>query len=697
MELKHFNCQRLLLCKSSMMFFAFFLMISMMIFPQSSEANDQDFDVNDYVKEMQPGWNLGNTFDAVGEDETAWGNPFVTKELIEEIANQGFNSIRIPVTFDQRMAEGPDYTIDEDFLNRVTQAVDWSLDEDLYVMINIHHDSWIWLEAGMHEDYDESIARFDAIWEQLADHFKDYPMELMFESINEPRFWGSEEEKLGYLYDLNMSFYDIVRNSGGMNDIRPLVLPTLDTSPDHQHTLDHLYDTIIELDDPNLISTIHFYGFWPFSVNVAGYTHFDEETKGHIIETFDRVYDTFTANDIPVVLGEFGLLGFDTHTGVIQQGEKLKFFEFMIHYAKEKEITHMLWDNGQHFNRTSFEWRDQELYDIMKASWETRSATAESNFIYLKRGEEIEDTSLQLHLHGNEFVSLLLDGQTLIEGEDYELNGDALIINASLLEELTTSQDLGVNAKLTATFTQGADWYIRVISYDTPVMEDASGTVRDFVIPTQFNGDDLKTMEAIYPDGSAAGPHNWTTFKEFGYAFSPDYEANEIYFPYGEYRFFNELNDGEVELTFYFWSGEVLTYQLTKDGENIVGTFVGATPPGTGDDDETPGAGDDGETPGTGDDGETPGTGDDDKTPGTGEDDETPGTGEDDETPGAGDNGETPGTGDDDKTPSTGSSDETKLPDTATNLYNYLLIGLLMIIVGGTVTIFSRKRKVVDM
>src|SRR5690625_23556 len=372
---------------------------------------------------MQPGWNLENTFDAVGEDETAWGNPRVTKELIEQIAAQGYKSIRIPVTFDERMGEGPDYTIDPDFLDRVEQAVEWSLEEDMYVMINIHHDSWIWLAEGMGGSYDETLARYNAIWNQLSDRFKDYPIELMFESINEPQFWDDDSEKHEeYLKELTTSFYEIVRKAGGNNDIRPLVLPTLDTGSEPEK-LDALYDTIIELDDPYLISTVHFYGFWPFSVNIAGHTRFDEETKHDIIDTFDRVYDKFTANGIPVIIGEFGLLGFDTDINAIQQGEKLKFFEYAIHYANEKQMTHMLWDNGQHFGRTSLEWYDNELYNVMKASWESRSGTAESDFIYLKKGEQIEDTKIGLNLNGNEFVSLHFNDQDLTESQDYELNG----------------------------------------------------------------------------------------------------------------------------------------------------------------------------------------------------------------------------------------------------------------------------------
>ena len=51
------------------------------------------------VKDMKVGWNLGNSLDSVGADETAWGNPKVTENLIKSVKDAGFNTIRIPVTY----------------------------------------------------------------------------------------------------------------------------------------------------------------------------------------------------------------------------------------------------------------------------------------------------------------------------------------------------------------------------------------------------------------------------------------------------------------------------------------------------------------------------------------------------------------------------------------------------------------------
>ncbi len=193
-----------------------------------------------------------------------------------------------------------------------------------------------------------------------------------------------------------------MRASGGGNATRLLVLPTLHTSAE-QARIDELTATFTALDDPNLIATVHFYGYWPFSVNVAGGTRFDATTQQDLIDQFDRVHNAFVAKGIPVIIGEYGLLGFDRHTGTIQQGEKLKFFEFLGYYARLRKITTMLWDNGQHFGRTSFQWSDPELFAQIRSSWTTRSGTASSDQIYVPRTGAITAKSLTLNLNGTTF------------------------------------------------------------------------------------------------------------------------------------------------------------------------------------------------------------------------------------------------------------------------------------------------------
>ena len=113
--------------------------------------------MQEYVEAMQPGWNLGNTLDALAEED-GWGNPITTQEMIQFIADSGFKSIRIPVTWNHRLS-GPDYTIDPAFIERVQTVVQWALDADLYVMINLHRDSE-WLLPMNEENHDELIRKF---------------------------------------------------------------------------------------------------------------------------------------------------------------------------------------------------------------------------------------------------------------------------------------------------------------------------------------------------------------------------------------------------------------------------------------------------------------------------------------------------------------------------------------------------------
>ena len=149
--------------------------------------------IADIAADMQPGWNLGNTFDATGSDETSWGNPRVTEEFLDQIRAQGFKSIRIPVTWGQHQGGAPDHTIDPAYLDRVEEVVGWALDDGFHVMINIHHDSWQWVNT-MPTNHDAVLDRYSDTWTQVADRFRDADTRLQFESVNEPQFANSAGE-----------------------------------------------------------------------------------------------------------------------------------------------------------------------------------------------------------------------------------------------------------------------------------------------------------------------------------------------------------------------------------------------------------------------------------------------------------------------------------------------------------------------
>ncbi|ONI80779.1 cellulase [Saccharothrix sp. ALI-22-I] len=526
----------------------------------------------EHTAAMQPGWNLGNTLDSVGMpgDETSWGNPRITEALLDNVKAQGFKSVRLPVTWTARVGPGPDYTIDAAYLNRVKEVVRWALARDLYVMINLHHDSWQWTWK-MPTEHDQVLNQFNSIWTQLAGAFTEFGPKLTFESWNEPQFTGStgKPQEIELNAELNASFHDIVRRSGGNNAKRLLVLPTLHTSSEQVY-VDPLVEQIRGFNDPNLIATVHYYGYWPFSVNVAGGTRFDAGVQKDVTDTFDRVHTSFVARGIPVIIGEYGLLGFDRHTGTIEQGEKLKFFEYFGYQARSKKVTTMLWDNGQHFNRTSFQWNDPELFAQIKSSWKTRSGTAYTDQVFNAKSSPITAKTIALNLNGTSFTDLYHGNTKLVRGRDYTLEGDQLTLTASALTRLSGSRDYGTNAVLTARFSQGVPWKFYVITYDTPVLSDATGTTDSFAIPTAFRGDQLATMEAKYDDGTNAGPHDWTSFKEFDRSFAPNYTDGRTTLTA---EFFGAVKDDQrVTLTFHYWSGEKVTYYVTKSGTSVTGT-----------------------------------------------------------------------------------------------------------------------------
>jgi hypothetical protein len=168
-------------------------------------------------------------------------------------------------------------------------------------------------------------------------------------------------------------------------------------------------------------------------------------------------------------------------------------------------------------------------------------------------------------IHDQGFNSLRLP----VTWNDHQGGAPDYTIDAATLARLTQGREHGVTATLRLRFTRGVPWEVNVINYDTPAVRNATGTTSGLTIPTAFNGDRLATMEAVYADGTNAGPHNWTSYKEYGRTFTPNYAVGQITL---KQDFFAEVDDSStVTLTFHFWSGETLTYTLTRTGTTVTG------------------------------------------------------------------------------------------------------------------------------
>ena len=301
---------------------------------------------------MTVGWNVGNSLDSVGtglSSETAWGNPKISKELIDAVNDAGFNVLRIPVTWQGHFGEAPDYTIDEEWLGRVKEVVDYALANDMYAIINIHHDgndtdtSWLTPEPS---DEEAMVAQFAKLWEQIAAYFEEYDERLLFAGMNEfHRGYGNPTDGYLALTDrLNQKFVDTVRASGGNNEKRILIVQAYNTNAYHAMKMTIPTDTASN----KLMMEFHYYDPWNFagegkgewgmnSEKANGRSHEDAADK-----IFDKIKTQFVDNGIPVIIGEYGATrnkqGHDDH--------RRYYIEYITKAAKERGLIPVYWDNG---------------------------------------------------------------------------------------------------------------------------------------------------------------------------------------------------------------------------------------------------------------------------------------------------------------------------------------------------------------
>ena len=314
------------------------------------ERNDEMRDITpkELVAEIKAGWNLGNTFDALGSgtlsDETCWGNPKTTKEMIDAVNEKGFNSIRIPVTWARHMGEAPDYTIDSEWMKRVEEVVNYALDDGMYVIINSHHEEeW---RIPDYEHIDAVDEQNKALWTQVANHFKDYGDHLIFEGLNEPRVKGGEKEWEGgtpegreCLDRLNQSFVDAVRATGGNNEKRLVLITSFASS--------HVIPTIGCLaipEDDHLAVSIHAYTPYAFTY-ASGESwelfDWDGSHNNEIDSVFNDLQRIFLDKGIPVLLTEYGAVNKNGNDNDVNA-----WAEAYVSRATKKGMPCYWWDNG---------------------------------------------------------------------------------------------------------------------------------------------------------------------------------------------------------------------------------------------------------------------------------------------------------------------------------------------------------------
>jgi endoglucanase len=333
----------------------------------ASAAIPADLTADELVSRMRTGWNLGNTFDAwdrpgarltgdIENIETLWlggrANQ-TTQTLIQKVSALGFDVLRIPVTWSKVADPDNNWQIRSDWMERVQQVVDWALEEDMFVILNMHHENAA-LSLGT-EDADlvthPGNQFVTNVWRQIAVNFKDYGERLIFASMNEPRheggsneWWGATQSVRDNVNYLNQAFVDTVRATGGNNIHRILQVPTVAAGA----TPNGMRDFIVP-DDPmnpgvnKLIWSIHTYSPFEWAHNGRGTYGGADEISG----VLDDVQRNAQRLGLPLLLGEWGSIhvsiGGDQELRDVQRSQHA---EDYVREAAERGMVSVWWDNG---------------------------------------------------------------------------------------------------------------------------------------------------------------------------------------------------------------------------------------------------------------------------------------------------------------------------------------------------------------
>lgn len=340
----------------------------------TSTSSFQDLNQQQITEAMGVGYNLGNSLeanDAGTPNETAWGNPKLTEQFVLAAKSAGFQSIRIPVSYLNKIDDNNGYQIDSAWLDRVQEVVDYCVKNDMYAIVNMHGDGYTtinggWLFCGS-SDQTKIREKYKACWQQIATRFKDYDEHLIFESMNE-EFDGTYGDPNRTYYEnintYNQIFVDTVRQTGGNNDKRWLLIPGWNTDinytvGDYGFALptDQYLSSGVAAGEKRIMISVHYYAPWEFcgtesqAVTQWGSKATDSTKKAswgdesYMVSQFKKLKDKFVSQGYPVVIGEFGAINkssIDSQNTVC----RADFYQKVCYYAKQNGLVPVAWDNG---------------------------------------------------------------------------------------------------------------------------------------------------------------------------------------------------------------------------------------------------------------------------------------------------------------------------------------------------------------
>lgn len=313
------------------------------------------------VQQIKVGWNLGNTCEAgiwdgwSGDDltiETNWLNPkvYTSKAMFTVLKEAGFNAIRIPTRW--YLHADKDLNINEKWLARVKEIVDYAVSQEMYVILNSHHDDWYdRLPVGYNEA--EINKKFEHMWTQIATYFKDYDEHLIFAGTNEiirlnsdgKENWGAPTDAhFKFANNLMQIFVNTVRATGGNNEWRCLMVQPWACNPGNA-TSDKF---VMPTDSKKYRLILEFHCYDPYDYATPKKKHEVTDAEFMAIKgTLNTLNRKFVMNNIPCIMAEFGSTQDNNHPNGNAKADQIRadYHKFIVSSAKPYDIPCFYWDN----------------------------------------------------------------------------------------------------------------------------------------------------------------------------------------------------------------------------------------------------------------------------------------------------------------------------------------------------------------
>jgi aryl-phospho-beta-D-glucosidase BglC (GH1 family) len=335
------------------------------------------------AKKMHVGWNLGNTLEAIC-DENAWGGGKTSQKLIDSVKAAGFNTVRIPVSWFCH-SDTISNKINKKWIARVKEVVDYCIKDDLYVIVNMHWDKG-WLENRINAANQEEVNKRQYIyWTQIAKYFKNYDEHLLFAGANEPN--AANAAQLDILMSYYQTFVDAVRATGGNNASRTIIVQGPETNI--EKTLDLMNSLPKDKIQDRMMVEVHYYTPFQFCLmekeaawgkqfyywgkdnhsktDVEHNSTWGEEAM--VDKLFGDLKTKYADKGIPVILGEFGAYKrkLSAPSDQALNEKSVEFFgKYVVKSALENGIIPYYWDTPNNlFNRDSGQVLDRGVLKAM--------------------------------------------------------------------------------------------------------------------------------------------------------------------------------------------------------------------------------------------------------------------------------------------------------------------------------------------